>query len=95
MIIGIDIIQGFGHEILRQTVDHLIIYSKEIGVLCNITYLSETHLQHKSREISFAHYFFRICPIVLKLGNATAVRDEQDFMRFGFKMSFGRISYVA
>ena len=33
------------------------------GVLYNLGYPSEVHLKLKSREVSFAHNLFRICPI--------------------------------
>ena len=84
-----------------------------LGV-CNIWYPSETHLNPKFREISFAHSIRFSCPIVLTLctehGSDTAilcakfqidwvieqkVMGKRDFTRFGFKMHFGRISYIA
>ena len=70
------------------------------GVLCNIRYLSETHLKLKSREISSPHNLFINHPVVLtKVQNdwtsGMDVMGERDFTRFGVKMSFGRISYIA
>ena len=47
------------------------------GVLCNMEYLSETHLKLKSHEISFIHKICRSCLIILKFctehGSDTAV----------------------
>ena len=78
-------------------------------VLCNIACPSETHLKLKSHEISFVHIISFNCPISLKFctehGSDTAVLcakfqlawvfGKRGFARFEFKMSFGRISYIA
>ena len=84
------------------------------GVLCNVEYPPQTHLQLKSRKISFTHNLLIKYPIVLKYcaehGNMSAVIcaklqidwatetdaiEERDIAKFEFKMSFGRISYIA
>ena len=84
------------------------------GVLCSIGYPSETHLELKSREVTFVHNLFITYPIVSTVctehgsdatvlfakfqkewTTETNVMGERDFARFEFKMSFGRISYIA
>ena len=78
--------------------------------LCNIGYPSENHLELESREIWFVQNTRLSCPIVLKFctenGITTVklqidwvtqsdVMGKRNFTRFGFKMSFGQISYIA
>ena len=79
----------------------------QIWVLCNIGFQSETSLKLKSHEISFVHNFRFHCPehgtitavICVIIQNdwitETDVVGKRDFARFGFKMSFWRISYIA
>ena len=73
---------------------------KLLGGLCNIGYLSETHLKPKSREISFAHNLSVSYAIILKIStdhgsdtvklqNDWATKtDKRDFARFEFEVSF-------
>ena len=66
-------------------------------------YPTDTDLKPKSREISFVNNFLFSCSITAVLSaklqndwaNEKLVMDKRDFARFGFKISFERISHIA
>ena len=78
--------------------------------LCNIGYPPENHLELESREIWCVRNTRLSCPLVLKFCTEkgiitvklqndwvtlTYVMDQRHFIKFGFKMSFWQIFYIA